>query len=215
MSISIKRPRHGISYRTLRNLLPAVPGHSAANCFALSLISRSSRCAPRPTLNVSDVVSPIFRTRTCLPARSLARYPCAIDQCRKRLRFSGSSLTKNLRSISRVCRIRPFSCVRRHAKRAGFAVEIFAHYRLTSEILWRSTFSHRSMLCRFEESARCAIDSFLLLRRCCRRLRRGRTLRGKKAIEDWIAKTLHKYTFHFKPLSIKDDPVESPSRRRE
>jgi len=29
------------------------------------------------------------------------------------------------------------------------------------------------------------------------------TLRGKKAIEGWIAKTIEKYKFQFKPLSVK------------
>jgi len=31
----------------------------------------------------------------------------------------------------------------------------------------------------------------------------GETLRGKKAIEDWIVKTIEKYRFHFKPLSVE------------
>jgi ketosteroid isomerase-like protein len=43
----------------------------------------------------------------------------------------------------------------------------------------------------------------------------GETLRGKRAIEGWITTTIEKYKFHFKPLSINDDPVESPTRRRE
>ncbi|HWX17406.1 MAG TPA: nuclear transport factor 2 family protein [Chthoniobacterales bacterium] len=35
----------------------------------------------------------------------------------------------------------------------------------------------------------------------------GETLHGKKAIEGWIAKTIERYKFQFKPLSIKDrDP---------
>ena len=34
------------------------------------------------------------------------------------------------------------------------------------------------------------------------------TLRGKKAIEDWITKTVEKYKFQFKPLSIKEDSAE-------
>jgi len=34
------------------------------------------------------------------------------------------------------------------------------------------------------------------------------TLHGKKAIEGWIAKTIEKYKFQFKPLSIKDDDSE-------
>ncbi|HEX2260182.1 MAG TPA: nuclear transport factor 2 family protein [Candidatus Binatia bacterium] len=33
----------------------------------------------------------------------------------------------------------------------------------------------------------------------------GETLQGKKAIEGWIAKTIDKYKFQFKPLSIKED----------
>ena len=33
----------------------------------------------------------------------------------------------------------------------------------------------------------------------------GETLHGKKAIERWIAKTIDKYKFQFKPLSIKED----------
>jgi len=36
----------------------------------------------------------------------------------------------------------------------------------------------------------------------------GETLHGKKAIEDWITRTIEKYKFQFKPLSIKDDPAE-------
>ena len=44
---------------------------------------------------------------------------------------------------------------------------------------------------------------------------KAETLRGKKAIEEWITKTLEKYKFHFKPLRVKDDPAESPTRRRE
>jgi ketosteroid isomerase-like protein len=34
------------------------------------------------------------------------------------------------------------------------------------------------------------------------------TLHGKKAIEDWITKTIAKYKFHFNPLSIKQDAAE-------
>jgi hypothetical protein len=34
------------------------------------------------------------------------------------------------------------------------------------------------------------------------------TLHGKKAIEDWITKTIGKYKFHFNPLSIKQDAAE-------
>jgi hypothetical protein len=42
--------------------------------------------------------------------------------------------------------------LRRHAKRAGFAVEIFAHYRLTSEIPWRSSvvWDRETELCRWK-----------------------------------------------------------------
>jgi len=36
----------------------------------------------------------------------------------------------------------------------------------------------------------------------------GETLRGKKAIEGWIVKTIQKYKFQFEPLSVKDDDVE-------
>jgi len=36
----------------------------------------------------------------------------------------------------------------------------------------------------------------------------GETLRGKKAIEGWIVKTIEKYKFQFKPLSVKDDDAE-------
>jgi ketosteroid isomerase-like protein len=32
--------------------------------------------------------------------------------------------------------------------------------------------------------------------------------RGKKAIEDWIVKTIKKYKFQFKPLSVKDQDAE-------
>src|SRR5262249_14130187 len=73
ISISIITLFQGISERPFRNLLPAVPGQSAANCFGLSLISRSSRWLPRPTLNVNDAVLPVFRRRTCRPADSVAR----------------------------------------------------------------------------------------------------------------------------------------------
>jgi len=34
------------------------------------------------------------------------------------------------------------------------------------------------------------------------------TLHGKKAIEEWITKTIEKYKFHFEPLRIKDDNAE-------
>lgn len=33
----------------------------------------------------------------------------------------------------------------------------------------------------------------------------GETLRGNKAIEGWIAKTIEKYKFQLKPLSVKDE----------
>src|SRR6266550_770179 len=33
----------------------------------------------------------------------------------------------------------------------------------------------------------------------------GKTLHGKKAIEGWIAKTIERYKFQFKPLSVKED----------
>jgi len=33
----------------------------------------------------------------------------------------------------------------------------------------------------------------------------GETLHGKKAIESWIGKTIEKYKFQFKPLSVKSD----------
>jgi ketosteroid isomerase-like protein len=36
----------------------------------------------------------------------------------------------------------------------------------------------------------------------------GETLRGKKAIEGWIAKTIEKYKFQFEPLSVKEDDGE-------
>jgi ketosteroid isomerase-like protein len=36
----------------------------------------------------------------------------------------------------------------------------------------------------------------------------GETLHGKKAIEGWIAKTIERYKFQLKPLTIKDDNVE-------
>jgi ketosteroid isomerase-like protein len=34
------------------------------------------------------------------------------------------------------------------------------------------------------------------------------TLHGKKAIEGWITKTIEKYKFQFKPLSIKHEAAE-------
>jgi ketosteroid isomerase-like protein len=36
----------------------------------------------------------------------------------------------------------------------------------------------------------------------------GETLHGKKTIEGWIAKTIERYKFQLKPLTIKDDNVE-------
>jgi len=36
----------------------------------------------------------------------------------------------------------------------------------------------------------------------------GETLHGRKAIEDWITRTIEKYKFHFNPLRIKDDNAE-------
>jgi len=36
----------------------------------------------------------------------------------------------------------------------------------------------------------------------------GKALRGKKAIEGWIVKTIDQYKFQFKPLNVKDDDVE-------
>ncbi len=33
----------------------------------------------------------------------------------------------------------------------------------------------------------------------------GETLHGKNAIESWIGKTIEKYKFQFKPLSVKSD----------
>ena len=32
--------------------------------------------------------------------------------------------------------------------------------------------------------------------------------RGKKSIEAWVVKTIEKYNFHFKPLSVKDSDEE-------
>ena len=37
----------------------------------------------------------------------------------------------------------------------------------------------------------------------------GETLRGKKAIEGWVAKTIEKYKFQFKPLSVKENDDEA------
>ena len=36
----------------------------------------------------------------------------------------------------------------------------------------------------------------------------GQTLHGKDAIKGWIAKTIEKYKFQLKPLSIKQDDAE-------
>src|ERR1700730_12831169 len=36
----------------------------------------------------------------------------------------------------------------------------------------------------------------------------GKEFRGKKAIGAWIAKTIERYKFQFKPLTVKDDNVE-------
>jgi ketosteroid isomerase-like protein len=36
----------------------------------------------------------------------------------------------------------------------------------------------------------------------------GETVRGKKAIAGWIAKTIEKYKFQFKPLSVNEDDGE-------
>ena len=36
----------------------------------------------------------------------------------------------------------------------------------------------------------------------------GETLRGKKAIEGWIAKTIEKYKFQFEPLRVNEDDGE-------
>jgi ketosteroid isomerase-like protein len=36
----------------------------------------------------------------------------------------------------------------------------------------------------------------------------GKEFRGKEMIEGWIVKTIEKYKFHFKPLSIMDDKDE-------
>ena len=36
----------------------------------------------------------------------------------------------------------------------------------------------------------------------------GQTLRGKKAIEGWLVKTIEKYKFHFKPLDAKGDATK-------
>jgi ketosteroid isomerase-like protein len=36
----------------------------------------------------------------------------------------------------------------------------------------------------------------------------GKDFRGKKMIEDWITKTIEKYKFQFKPISIRQDDAE-------
>jgi ketosteroid isomerase-like protein len=36
----------------------------------------------------------------------------------------------------------------------------------------------------------------------------GKDFRSKKMIEDWITKTIERYKFQFKPVSIKDDNPE-------
>jgi hypothetical protein len=33
----------------------------------------------------------------------------------------------------------------------------------------------------------------------------GKTVRGLKAIERWILRTIQQYQFHFKPLGVRDD----------
>ena len=35
----------------------------------------------------------------------------------------------------------------------------------------------------------------------------GKTVRGPKAIEHWILRTIQQYHFHFKPLGVRDDDV--------
>jgi hypothetical protein len=35
----------------------------------------------------------------------------------------------------------------------------------------------------------------------------GKTVRGPKAIENWIVRTIQQYHFHFKPLGVRDDDV--------
>lgn len=37
----------------------------------------------------------------------------------------------------------------------------------------------------------------------------GKNFRGKKMIEGWIVKTIEKYKFQFKPLSLKSDDAKS------
>ena len=36
----------------------------------------------------------------------------------------------------------------------------------------------------------------------------GKDFRGKKIIEDWITKTIEKYKFQFKPISVRQDDAE-------
>lgn len=36
----------------------------------------------------------------------------------------------------------------------------------------------------------------------------GEAMRGKEAIEAWIAKTIAKYKFQFKPVSVREDDAE-------
>ena len=36
----------------------------------------------------------------------------------------------------------------------------------------------------------------------------GETLRGKQAIERWVVKTIEKYKFQFKPVSVREDNAE-------
>jgi len=36
----------------------------------------------------------------------------------------------------------------------------------------------------------------------------GETLHGKKAIEDWVTRTIEKYKFQFKPVTFREDNAE-------
>jgi ketosteroid isomerase-like protein len=36
----------------------------------------------------------------------------------------------------------------------------------------------------------------------------GETLHGRKAIEDWITRTIEKYKFQFKPVTFREDKAE-------
>jgi len=36
----------------------------------------------------------------------------------------------------------------------------------------------------------------------------GKDFRGKKMIKDWITKTIEKYKFQFKPISVRQDDAE-------